>query len=173
MAEIQEKSDKKSRKSAKVSTKIDMTPMVDLAFLLITFFMLTTTFSKPNVMEIAMPDKTEDKDIDTSPVAASRCLTLILDKDQKVYWYRGMVQENLDIQRTDFGTSEGVRKVLITQTEEIRQKTNKDAVILIKATDQAKYKNLVDILDEMHITHQAIYAIVDVYDLEKQAIASL
>jgi biopolymer transport protein ExbD len=171
MAEIQEKSDKKSRKSAKVSTKIDMTPMVDLAFLLITFFMLTTTFSKPNVMEIAMPDKTETED--TAPVAASRCLTLILDKDQQVHWYRGMNNENLALQTTDFSNSEGIRQVIIKQTAEIEEKTGKDAIILIKATDQAKYKNLVDILDEMHITHQAIYAIVDVYDFEKQAIASL
>lgn len=153
------------KRSKKVSTKIDMTPMVDLAFLLITFFMLTTTFNKPNVMEINMPDKKQDDKQDEMKVAASRTVTIILGKDNVVYWYQGDNDpaKPIDMQKTDFNDATGIRKVLIDKSKEILAKTQKDPVIIIKALDTSKYKNLVDMLDEMHITNQKIYAIVDVY----------
>ena len=90
MSEIQGKADhggKGGKKRAKkMSTKIDMTPMVDLAFLLLTFFMLTTTFAKPYVMELNMPVKSDDR----PPVAMSKAMTIILGKDNKAYYYFGL-----------------------------------------------------------------------------------
>ncbi len=155
------------KRSKKMSTKIDMTPMVDLAFLLITFFMLTTTFNKPKTMEINMPDKTEDIK-DRIKIKASRTLTIILGKENKVYWYHGDNNpETMKLFETDFNEQTGIRKVIMDKSKEIMSASGEDAVILIKSMDNAKYGNLVDMLDEMHITNQKIYAIVDIYDQEK------
>jgi biopolymer transport protein ExbD len=83
----------------KVSTKVDMTPMVDLAFLLVTFFMLTTTFSKPQTMEVNMPEKNQ-KD-EKMKVAETRTTTLILSENNKIYYYSGS-SENPEINVTNF-----------------------------------------------------------------------
>src|SRR6187402_3133131 len=95
MSEVQQQdsggSDKKHKKvrAKKSSTHIDMTPMVDLAFLLLTFFILTTTFSKPKTMEINMPIK-DVKDEDRTKVKDSLALTILLTENNKVVWYRGI-----------------------------------------------------------------------------------
>src|SRR5438105_12587028 len=73
-------------RSKKHSTRIDMTPMVDLAFLLLTFFILTTTLNKLYVMEIVMPEKAEE----TMPIPEKRVLTLLLDEGDRVYWRQGI-----------------------------------------------------------------------------------
>src|SRR5258708_14608276 len=92
MSEVQQKEgggDKKHKKvrAKKSSTHIDMTPMVDLAFLLLTFFVLTSTFSKPSVMELAMPKN--DKTV--KPVNVKNILTIVLDKLDTVYYYFGIL----------------------------------------------------------------------------------
>lgn len=138
----------------KVSTKIDMTPMVDLAFLLITFFMLTTTFSKPQAMEVNMPDKTDDNK--TQKIKASRALTVILGKDNRIYYYNGLGEEVSDVSMTDF-SDQGIRKILVN-----KRKTVKDPIVLIKSMKEARYKNMVDMLDEMSISGIEIYALVDI-----------
>jgi len=161
---------KQRNRKARVSTKIDMTPMVDLAFLLITFFMLTTTFSKPSTMEVNMPDK--DTSSQTMPVSEKRVITFILGKDNAVYWYRGDNKlEHIVFEKVDFSATESVRKVLFEQTNSIKASTKQDAIVLIKSLDNAKYGSLVNLLDELHITNQKIYAIVDVYEVEKQVLA--
>jgi|MesohylFT_1024984.scaffolds.fasta_scaffold127376_2 biopolymer transport protein ExbD len=136
----------------KVSTKVDMTPMVDLAFLLVTFFMLTTTFNKPQTMEVNMPDKTEDNK--TMKVAESRTTTLVLAENDKVYYYTGT--ENPEVKLTNFSES-GLRKVLRDKV-----KTVKDPIVIIKAKKESRYKNMVDVIDEMAITGVKIYALVDI-----------
>ncbi|RYF88381.1 MAG: biopolymer transporter ExbD, partial [Chitinophagaceae bacterium] len=73
-------------RAKKQSTKIDMTPMVDLAFLLLTFFMLTTTFSKPQTMEIVMPEKKENKEIEDTKVKLSDAMTIVLGENNKIYY---------------------------------------------------------------------------------------
>ena len=152
MAEVNSGGGKKEKgRSKKVSTKIDMTPMVDLAFLLITFFMLTTTFSKPQTMEVNMPDKTDTQE--KQPLKESKALTIILGEDDKVYWYTGLTNPKVEV--TDY-SADGIRKVLLYKNKQI-----KDLVVLIKAKDVSKYKNIVDILDEMHIANIKRYAIVD------------
>ena len=165
MAEIQGKADsggKGGKKRAKkMSTKIDMTPMVDLAFLLLTFFMLTTTFAKPNVMQLTMPVKKDDKTEDTK-IKNSQAMTIILGKDNKAYYYFGMNTPNdktvpkPELKVTNF-SADGIRKVILT-----RKGQQPEPIILIKPSDEAKYRNMVDILDEMNITNQKKYALVKI-----------
>lgn len=143
------------KRSKKVSTKIDMTPMVDLAFLLITFFMLTTTFSKPQTMEVNMPDKSKPNE--EAPVKASHAITIILGENDKVYWFQGVEESLPKVEVTDY-SSEGIRKVLFRKNKEIGSKF----VVVIKAMEKSKYKNMVDILDEMTITSTERYAIVKI-----------
>ncbi|MDO7848373.1 biopolymer transporter ExbD [Hymenobacter sp. M29] len=166
MAEIQGKADsggKGGKKRAKkMSTKIDMTPMVDLAFLLLTFFMLTTTFAKPNVMQLTMPVKKTD-DVEDTKIKASQAMTILLGKDNKAYYYFGLNTPNdktvpkPELKVTDYSAN-GIRKVLLD-----RQRQSPEPIILIKPTEDAKYKNMVDILDEMNITNQKKYALVKVF----------
>ncbi|WP_310391511.1 biopolymer transporter ExbD [Hymenobacter sp.] len=165
MSEIQQKADsggKGGKKRAKkMSTKIDMTPMVDLAFLLLTFFMLTTTFAKPNVMQLTMPVKKTD-DVEDTKIKASQAMTIILGKDNKAYYYFGLNTPNdktvpkPELKVTNFSAN-GIRQVLLT-----RQRQKPEPIILIKPTEDGKYRNMVDILDEMNITNQKKYALVKV-----------
>jgi len=157
--------DKSGKKRAKkMSTKIDMTPMVDLGFLLITFFILTTTLQKPVVMELGMPDKDEEKK-ETTPLKESQAITILLDKNNKIYWYQGADPKTADVKVTDY-SAKGIRQVLLQKKAEIGEKF----VALIAATDESSYKNMVDILDEMAITNNQRYAIVDFAPAYKEAI---
>lgn len=157
--------DKKGKKKPKKGApRVDMTPMVDLGFLLITFFMLTTTMSKPQSMELNMPDKTQTQD--QQPVKASQSLTVILGKNDKVFYFFGTpddAKKEDSVKETDF-SSTGIRKIILEKTRELGldEKGVPRIVIVIKAMDESKYKNMVDILDEMHITDSKRYAIVDI-----------
>ncbi|HEX9250816.1 MAG TPA: biopolymer transporter ExbD [Ignavibacteriaceae bacterium] len=174
MAELEQKQagakkgKKKGRK--KMSTRIDLTPMVDLGFLLVTFFMLTTTFSKPQTMEINLPvkPKGEIKEEDQNALKASKAFNIILGKDNKLFWYIGLANEPIDgPNKTDY-SADGIRKVLLEKNSTI-----KDMVVLIKPTDDAVYKNVVDILDEMNISNIKRYALVDIAKEELDLIKNL
>jgi biopolymer transport protein ExbD len=165
MAEISQgggggKKDGKVR-SKKASTKIDMTPMVDLAFLLLTFFMLTTTFNKPQTMEITMPEKVKKDDVQTE-VNEKKVLTVILGDNDKVYWYKGITDP--EIKLSDFSAT-GIRKVLTEQNAA----TDK-MIVLIKPAKESRYKNVVDILDEMNITNMQRYAIVKITSVDEDLV---
>jgi len=146
----------------KVSTRVDMTPMVDLAFLLVTFFMLTTTFNKPQTMELNMPDKTDDESV-KQKIAESRTTTLVLAENNKVYYYTGV--ENPQVNVTNFSET-GLRKVLLQKV-----RTIKDPIVVIKAKKEAKYKNVVDVIDEMAITGVKIYALVKITPEDLELVA--
>ena len=148
-------------RSKKQSTRIDMTPMVDLAFLLLTFFVMTTTLNKPQTMEITMPEKIKD-DTEVPKVNEKDVLTIVLGKSDKVYWYTGITDPKIEV--TNFSPS-GVRKVLLDKKATIPK-----LVILIKAMDEARYKNMVDILDEMNINTIQRYALVDITSTDKDLI---
>jgi biopolymer transport protein ExbD len=139
-------------RAKKASTKIDMTPMVDLAFLLLTFFMLTTTFNKPQTMEITMPDKVVDKE-EQKEVNEKKVLNIVLGDNDKVYWYVGITEPKLAV--TSF-SKDGVRKVLVQHNNSI-----KDLIVLIKPAEESRYKNVVDILDEMTISDIKRYALIE------------
>jgi biopolymer transport protein ExbD len=169
MAELAEKESKKKGKKKrrkKMSTRVDMTPMVDLGFLLITFFMLTTTFSKPQTMEINLPVKpkgevTEEQE---NALKASKAFNIIVDGENRLFWYLGLPHEPLEpLTETNY-SADGIRKVLLEKNSTIQ-----DMVVLIKATDAAVYKNVVDILDEMNISNIKRYALIDITpdDLEE------
>jgi biopolymer transport protein ExbD len=147
-------------RSKKTSTRVDMTPMVDLAFLLLTFFVMTTTLQKPQTMEIAMPE--DDKDEKAPQVNEKHVLTLIMGENDKIYWYIGITDPEVRI--TNFSPT-GIRKLLLEKKRDIPK-----LVVLIKSLDTSKYKNLVDILDEMNITSTQRYAIVDVAPADKELI---
>ena len=169
MAELAEKESKKKGKKKrrkKMSTRVDMTPMVDLGFLLITFFMLTTTFSKPQTMEINLPVKpkgevTEEQE---NALKASKAFNIIVDGENRLFWYLGLPHEPLEpLTETNY-TADGIRKVLLEKNGSIQ-----DMVVLIKPTSTAVYKNVVDILDEMNISNIKRYALIDITpdDLEE------
>lgn len=149
-------------RAKKMSTKIDMTPMVDLAFLLLTFFILTTTFNKPKTMEVTMPDKV-DKPEDQTKINENDILNLVLAENDKIYWWIGL---NPPVETTNY-SKDGVRKVLMEHN-----KANPKIMILIKPKDESKYENMVDILDEMDITATKRFAIVDFTDDDKTIIAA-
>ena len=172
-------------RSKKMSTRIDFTPMVDLGFLLITFFMLTTTLAKPNIMALVMPEKDIKKE-DVEPVKESKVLTLLLGGNDKVYYYEGITDAKLD--STDF-SAEGLRTVILNKMDKVKtqfgtetfKKKNKEGVeeertdgsyinVLIKPTKDSRYKNLVDALDEMAICKVRYYVILDVSELEDKFI---
>ncbi|MEN9385950.1 MAG: hypothetical protein RLZZ185_691 [Bacteroidota bacterium] len=143
------------KRSKKMSTKIDMTPMVDLGFLLITFFMLTTTLAKPVTMQLNMPDKTDTKE--TSPVKLSETLTVCPD-ETKVYYYQGIPTEaGTVMQVTDYSET-GIRKVIA----DLKAKVGSNFTIVIKPTKKAKYRNMIDMLDECAITNNKRYALLEI-----------
>lgn len=201
MAEISQdsgshKKGKGKKRSKKLSTRIDLTPMVDLGFLLITFFMLATTLIKPQTMEITMPSDKEVVDDEKTVAKASQAVTVILGDNDKVYYYFGKTEE-AQIIETDY-SSQGLRKVLLQKNFSIVQQVNdlkvekektkmseesykeqlskiksgKNApVVRIMATDESDYKNLVDALDEMNICYISRYAIVDIAPADLALIA--
>ncbi len=140
-------------RSKKGSTRIDMTPMVDLAFLLLTFFVMTTTLNKPQTMEITMPEKPKPGD-EMPEINEKNVLTLLLGEDDKIYWYVGITDPVVEI--SNFSAT-GIRKILLAKKAELPK-----LVVLIKAMDEAKYKNMVDIMDEMNISSMQRFALVDI-----------
>lgn len=154
----------------KISTRVDLTPMVDLAFLLISFFMLTTTLAKPVNMKLNMPQKPE-KEEKKEDVKASQVLNIILDKDDVVWYYEGLEIEG-NLKKTNFGP-EGIRKIILAKQDKVGRQFGdgkKKTIILIKTTKEARYKNFVDILDEMDITGSEVYAPQGILDLEVKAV---
>lgn len=144
--------------------------MVDLAFLLISFFMLTTQLSKPVAMDLAMPKKDDTKKQD---VKESKVLNFICDKEDKLWYYEGTTVAGLKV--TDY-SAEGIRKIILKKQKAVQaqfgldKEGNSQIIVLIKLMDDANYKNMVDVLDEMDITKTKIYAIQDISPIEKEAV---
>ncbi|WP_257666641.1 ExbD/TolR family protein [Parapedobacter tibetensis] len=153
-------------RSKKAGGRVDLTAMVDLAFLLITFFMLTTSLNKPNAMDVAMPDKNEEDPEDRLEVADTRTMTLLLGSNNKIEWYLGEFSNPIEgPEIVDFG-KDGIRPVLLKKQEEIRQKTGQDLIIVLRPSDKSTHRNLVDILDEMNIVKAPIYMIGTISEAE-------
>jgi biopolymer transport protein ExbD len=192
-------------KGKKMSTRVDFTPMVDLGFLLITFFMLTTSMNKPKTMEINMPvkDVTEEE---KQKVKASQAITLLLAENDEIVYY--FINETTGDPETPVITNfskGGIRATLLNKNKELLVKANANnydsipvlkemyrmnqitedemkkrisgikanpnaLIVVIKADDKAKYRNLVDILDEMLICNIGRYAIVDITPVEQDLI---
>ncbi|REC47033.1 biopolymer transporter ExbD [Chryseobacterium pennipullorum] len=167
--QVQEKGGKGGKvRSKKQSTRVDMTPMVDLGFLLITFFMFTTTFSKPNVMDLGLPAKPKDETKKPPPteIKLSNSISILLGKGNRVFWHQQDATSLND--QTLMETTldrEGIRKVI--QQAKSRAADQSKFTVIIKPTDDAVYKNFVDILDEMAITKSEQYGVTDLKPWEK------
>lgn len=135
------------------AAKPDMTPMVDLGFLLISFFMLTTSFTIPTIMKFVLPDQGLGSDL-----SEQNMLVLILEKDNTIYWHQkneNDLTKNL-IQKTDFDP-ETLRRLIIEKRGSAK---NPDFfTVIIKPTNNCNYRNLVDALDEMLISAQNRYVV--------------
>ena len=152
-------------KQKKKSTKVDMTAMVDVAFLLLTFFILTTTMATPKAMELMKPPKTED-DSNQKDVAESKVLTFILGENDKIHYFFGITEP--EFETTDF-SDDGLRKIVNEHLNKFPNRCSEvkdapgcwDPIIVIKPNETSKFKNLVDILDEMRISKVPKYALGD------------
>lgn len=175
------------KKAKKLSTRVDMTPMVDLGFLLITFFIFTTTMSTPTTMNLNMPADIE-KDQDKTKIKESGALTIIMGKDNRIYWYSGKLDEGGQNFKT--ANYQTIREEIINKKKEVMRAfpslpaadkvdadgkpkaADSDFFVVIKPTDDATYKNMVDILDEMKINVVERYSLADVNDAEKAFIGA-
>ena len=182
------KKKKGGSKQKKLSVHIDFTPMVDMNMLLITFFMLCTSLSKPQTMEISMPSNDDKitKD-DQPPVKASQAITLVLAGSDSIFYYEGLpnYKDYTSLKLSSYDAN-GLRTFLLKRNAEAVAKINdlKDKkmqlkispaqftkevsdikggkgtpVVIIKAADNANYKNLIDALDEMQICNIGKYVI--------------
>ena len=199
-ADVQESNagDKGGKKGQqkKMTVRVDFTPMVDMNMLLITFFMLCTTLSKPQTMEISMPSNDKDiTDEQKSMVKASQALTLLLGSDNKLYYYEGEPNytDYTSLKETNY-TPEGLRAILIkknavavNKVQALKQdklnlkiseeqykaqvaeiKNGKETpTVIIKAIEDASYANLIDALDEMQICNIGKYVITDIADADR------
>jgi biopolymer transport protein ExbD len=199
----------KKLRAKKASTHIDMTPMVDLAFLLLTFFMLTTTFSKPKTMDITMPVKDKPIDEEGTKFPESMTMNVLLTDNDKIVWYMGRADDpekppetfvadysmegsssihriilernKYMFERVKLVEDSAARNLFPNKDEEIRSRKArvknaekmKGLFVLIKPDDKSRYKNLVDILDEMLVCNVATYAIVDLSEAELQLIETM
>ncbi|MBP7807652.1 MAG: biopolymer transporter ExbD [Bacteroidia bacterium] len=189
------------KRAKKQSTRIDMTPMVDLAFLLLTFFVLTATFSKPKSMELTFPAPPE-KEEDMPPI--KKGITFLLSKDDRIFYYEGQFRPVADdkgpateLKELSFDQS-SLHKYLLEKNKEMddkikalqakheskqladttykrlvrETKADKDSyTYLIKTDDQATYKNVIDVIDELNFFVVGKYVMVDIlkpeFDLVK------
>ena len=195
---------KKESKQKKMNVRVDFTPMVDMLMLLITFFMLCTSLSKPQTMELTMPSNDENtQEEQKNEAKASETVTLYVTADNKIYYGEGIPKydDPTWLKETTWG-SDGIRKVLrdhateqgirpvqriglaVRELNMQRQKNPNqypDSIyqkelsklkagnlkegkiptltIVIKPTDNATYKNMVDALDEMQILNIGTYVI--------------
>lgn len=145
------------KRSKKLSTRVDLTPMVDLGFLLITFFIFTTSLSEPKAFKLALPD--ESSIVDYNKVNENKVISLVLKDNQTVGYYLGTDLQHM--QFTNYATD--LRSIILQKKADMVRQYGKadDLMVLIKPTDNAAYGNVVDALDEMLITNVKIYMLLD------------
>lgn len=166
MADFQTQEGNRGKKGGIIrkTMRVDMTPMVDLGFLLITFFMFTTNFSKPNVMDIAFPAKGPHA---PTEIDYRNQITFILGKDGKVFYYQD--EKSKLNSRSLIPISFDHFQVAKT-IEAARAKAPKQDffTIIIKPADDSQYRTMVDMLDELAITKSQRYGIAEMNDKEKE-----
>ncbi|MBD1394573.1 ExbD/TolR family protein [Mucilaginibacter glaciei] len=144
-------------RTVKAPLRVDLTAMVDLAFLLITFFILTTTLAKPKALDLVMPVGDEP-----GGVSNLRTLTLCLGKNNQLLYYLGEADKPVvSATLTNYGR-QGLRRAIIDMKAKVKHDTGKSMIVLIKPAQSSVYENLVNALDEMKITGVQQYAIGDI-----------
>jgi biopolymer transport protein ExbD len=166
MAEIETKrSAEKNKRFNKKSTRVDLTPMVDLGFLLLTFFVFTTALTEPMVMKVDMP---YDKKGPDDPVCESCVLTVLLDKGNRIKYYEGAAENNPTVKETGYAPKE-IREVLMQKKEAVlKLRGNDQFILIIKASPGSNFKNFVDITDEATICQIKRYYIDEIKEADKQ-----
>jgi biopolymer transport protein ExbD len=152
------------------SLNIDMTPMEDLGFLLITFFIFTTTMAEKRAVGLIMP-----KDGDVIDLAESKALTAILGGDNKVFVYAGKWEDavtNQKIVQSNYSLYQGLGDLIRTKQKQLGQKKDK-MFLIIKPLGSASYLNVIDALDEALINNVQKYAVVEASTEEKNYIGKL
>jgi biopolymer transport protein ExbD len=170
MAEVIAQKKQGGSKQRKKLIRIDMTPMVDLGFLLITFFMFTTNFTKPNVMDLGLPAKGPHEP--GTVVDTRNQVTFILGKDNRVFYHQ-QAREDLNrtnLKETDFNGL-NITKIISEAYSKAPKKEN--FTIIIKPTDDANYKNFVDVLDNVAISKKERYGVTDIKPWEKKVYEEL
>jgi len=164
MADIQTSETRKKRgvrRSKKFSTKVDLTPMVDLGFLLITFFVFTTSITKPTSMKIAVPEEGEG-----SKAERGKTLNVLLAGNNTIYYYYG---DSMNSMHTANFSPLGLRAIIRDKKLQVQEKYGdaSETVVLIKPTPDALYSNIVDALDEIQINTIERYVLMDADEAEK------
>jgi biopolymer transport protein ExbD len=153
--------------------RIDMTPMVDLGFLLITFFVFTTALSKPAATDLYIT-KDPLNNFGSPLLSDDLALTFLLDDKNKIYYYQGRFEDALStktIRATTYSTYEGLGRVIRERQKEIQasgkyREGSRGLMLLIKPGSKAVYKNVIDALDEVMINDVKKYAIVEPTEVE-------
>ena len=152
------RADDKEKKASKREVNVDMNPMVDLAFLLLTFFMLATTFNKPQAMELVVPAKPKESDIEKeTPVKESKTYSLVL-LEEKAYWYRGITDPNAEEISLD---QDGIEAAL-----RAAQEATEGMIVLIKPLETADYEDLVMVFDALNNVEAERYALSEPTDFD-------
>ncbi len=137
---------KGGKRCTRKSTRVDLTPMVDLGFLLITFFVFTTTMATTTAMGMVSPK--EDGIIDENEIPESTVITVIPAANNKLYYYEGS-DKNAIYKTTDY-SSAGLRSLMVNK-KKIVEANGKDAILIIKPSKFSSFKNMVNIIDESKI----------------------
>ncbi|HEY8387384.1 MAG TPA: biopolymer transporter ExbD [Parasegetibacter sp.] len=151
------------KKSKKKNARVDLTAMVDLGFLLITFFIFTTTLQQPMAMQLLLPKDT-DRPEEQNKTKETGAFTILLGADDRVYYYEYM--DPTAMQVTTFGK---IRDLIIDKK---RRTPKDDLVLILKPSDDATFKNTVDIVDEMTINDISRFAMVDITPEEYEIMKS-
>ncbi len=164
------------KKGKKLSTRVDLTPMVDLGFLLITFFIFTTTMSQPTALKLFLPDDKVTEE-DQNKAKESGVLTILMGADNHIYYYEGQLKsDGSNFLSASFNGENSIRDVILKKKADVRSRSRdaenpyKDFVVVIKPSADCNYKNVIDILDEMAINVVKKYALVDISDGESQLV---
>ncbi|MEO7922064.1 MAG: biopolymer transporter ExbD [Chitinophagaceae bacterium] len=183
------------KKAKKLSTRVDMTPMVDLGFLLITFFVFTATMTTPTTLDLNMPKDIKDEKEQTE-AKESGVITIMLGKGNQVYYYEGKLTVDATGNNFKQTTFKGIRQIIIDKKKDVISRhvhdetckktqdrakekgdpdwenacKDRDFVVVIKPDQDATYMNTVDILDEMTINQVRTYAMVKILPQEYELI---
>lgn len=157
--------------------RVDLTPMVDLGFLLITFFMYTTTMAKPKVMSLQMPYDNGEK-VEGTAYPEESTVTIIPVAAHRIVWYSGNPQHPQSVARCGFDGKASLRERIIAAQKDaasLPANLSKEAHqlhIIIKPDVSSTYEDLVHILDEMSINNVQRYAIANIDDADKNRLSA-
>lgn len=165
-----------TNKNGKGTPRVDLTPMVDLGFLLITFFMFTTTMSDKKALELQMPFQPETTEtIKPSVVKNSTAMTVLLGADHLLYYYFGGTEDAKPVlKKAGFESGENSIRKIINQKQQLVQAMiasgalaiDDNFTLIIKATDEATTDDLVQMLDEININKVKVYSVAEITEQE-------